>query len=667
MKTSASWLFLLAILSFAKSEARADSPPTVTITSLASGALASATVPLFATAGDDVGVSSVQYFLDGVALGSPVTAAPYAALWDTTSATSGGHVLSAVAKDTANQTTTASISVVVRGAGSAFTSYEAENGAVRVSSQKKRLTALPTTEVSTPDMESSGRAYVELATTGDYVEWTNVRASDAVVVRYSIPEGATVSLSLYVNGVHRQDITLSPDQLVDAAPHAPGTSFHFFSEARAVISGAAVAAGSTLRLQKDATDTASYYWIDLIDLTTRPAALTMPVGALDVTSYGAIANDGLDDTDAIQACLTAAKLTTAKIAWMPAGEFTRIVDTSGSTPGATLTVDGVTLQGAGMWHTKLVTQIPLGTPTGELTSIRHQIAITGTNPAIRDFYLYSNQNAENANGGHEYGIVGSPTGWTVENVWIRNTGSGVWCAGTNGIVRGCRIVATYADGIHIARGAADILLEHNTVRGTGDDAIGVIDETTVSTVVHGITVRRNTSGVNYWGHPFDLSGGYDHLIEHNIFADSAKFGAVALNQTISFPAHALTGANFQYNTLLRGGGYSAGPRGSMWILAACSSISGVSFSHNEVLGSLFKAVHVHAASSTTTATLSFDNNEFDQAGTTGGTYAIHIGSSARGSATFSTNLLLNQAGSYSAVLNQAGTAFPLTLTGNTGF
>lgn len=565
----------------------ADQPPTISLTGIANGGLAHGTVPLSSIASDDVGVASVQYFLDGSPLGVALTTSPYGLSWNTTSATSGAHTLSAVATDTASQTTTHAITVVARGAGSTFSTYGAEDGSVANPTHVKRLTTLASTEESKPEMESSGRAYVALGATGDYVEWTNVRACDAIVVRYSIPETATVTLSLYVNGSHRQDITLSPDQIIDAAPHATGTYFHFFNEARTAISGAAIAAGSTIRLQMDATDTAAHYWIDLVDLTTRPSALAMPVGALDATAapYNAVPNDGLDDTNAIQACVNAAKLTTAKTVWLPPGEYTRVVNTvagSGDPIGAALVLDGVILQGAGMWHTKLVTQIPLGTPTGATTSVRHHIQLNGTAPAVRDIYIYSNQNAENANGGHEYCIVGTPANGTVENVWIRNTGSGVWLGGGGHTIRGNRIIGTYADGIHLVSSANNVLIEHNTVRGAGDDSIALIDEVASGSPnpINTITVRRNTATAPYWAHCFDLAGGYGHVIEHNLFADSAKAAAFAINHTGSYPPRALTGALIQHNSLLRGGGYRAGPRGSIWILGSAASISGVTFSNN---------------------------------------------------------------------------------------
>ena len=75
-------------------------PPTVSIINPTAGQTVSGTTPVAANAIDDVAVASVQFFLDGKALGNPVTTAPYAVSWDTTSATNGSHMLSAQATDT---------------------------------------------------------------------------------------------------------------------------------------------------------------------------------------------------------------------------------------------------------------------------------------------------------------------------------------------------------------------------------------------------------------------------------------------------------------------------------------------------------------------------------------------------------------------------------------
>jgi hypothetical protein len=75
-------------------------PPTVSITNPTQNETVSRTIPLAANATDNVAVASVQFFVDGQKVGSPVTSAPYAINWDSTTVTSGAHVISAQATDT---------------------------------------------------------------------------------------------------------------------------------------------------------------------------------------------------------------------------------------------------------------------------------------------------------------------------------------------------------------------------------------------------------------------------------------------------------------------------------------------------------------------------------------------------------------------------------------
>src|SRR5438552_3072215 len=92
-------------------------PPLVGLTTPASGATVSGTVPISANASDNTGVVGVQVMLDGVPLAAEVTAVPYAVSWNTTTATSGSHTLTAVARDGAgNRTTSAAVSVTVSNA-----------------------------------------------------------------------------------------------------------------------------------------------------------------------------------------------------------------------------------------------------------------------------------------------------------------------------------------------------------------------------------------------------------------------------------------------------------------------------------------------------------------------------------------------------------------------
>lgn len=87
-------------------------PPSVSMTSPANGATVSGVVTVSANASDSVGISNVQFKLDGANLGSPITTAPYSYSWTTSSTSSGTHVLTATATDTAGLSSTTSNTTV---------------------------------------------------------------------------------------------------------------------------------------------------------------------------------------------------------------------------------------------------------------------------------------------------------------------------------------------------------------------------------------------------------------------------------------------------------------------------------------------------------------------------------------------------------------------------
>ena len=87
--------------------------PTVSVTNPSAGATVAGQVSVAAAASDDVGVAGVQFKLDGANLGAEDTSAPYAVTWDTSKATNAQHTLSAVARDAAGNSSSASITVTV--------------------------------------------------------------------------------------------------------------------------------------------------------------------------------------------------------------------------------------------------------------------------------------------------------------------------------------------------------------------------------------------------------------------------------------------------------------------------------------------------------------------------------------------------------------------------
>ena len=91
-------------------------PPTTSITAPASGATVSGTTSVTASASDNVGVTKVEFYLDGT-LQSTDTTSPYSWSWNTTLTANGSHSLTSKAYDAAaNVGTSTGVSVTVSNA-----------------------------------------------------------------------------------------------------------------------------------------------------------------------------------------------------------------------------------------------------------------------------------------------------------------------------------------------------------------------------------------------------------------------------------------------------------------------------------------------------------------------------------------------------------------------
>ncbi len=88
-------------------------PPTVTLTAPTAGTI-SRTVTVSASASDNVGVTGVQFRLQGANLGAEDTTNPFSTSWNTTTVPNGSYTLTAIARDAAGNTkTSASLTVTV--------------------------------------------------------------------------------------------------------------------------------------------------------------------------------------------------------------------------------------------------------------------------------------------------------------------------------------------------------------------------------------------------------------------------------------------------------------------------------------------------------------------------------------------------------------------------
>jgi poly(hydroxyalkanoate) depolymerase family esterase len=104
--------------------------PSVALTSPATGATLSGSVVLTATASDNIGVSRVDFLVDGTAVGQgTLSGSAYAFTWNTGTVSPGAHAVQARASDAAgNSTLSAPANVTVAQAASRFSETFSQNG-----------------------------------------------------------------------------------------------------------------------------------------------------------------------------------------------------------------------------------------------------------------------------------------------------------------------------------------------------------------------------------------------------------------------------------------------------------------------------------------------------------------------------------------------------------
>jgi hypothetical protein len=136
--------------------------PTVSVTAPTNGSTVSGTVSVNATASDNVGVSKVEFYVDG-ALRSTDTTSPYSYSWDTTAFANSSHTIVAKAYDAANNIGTSStITVTVNNAGGGDTTAPT----VSVTSPTNGSTVSGTITITATASDNVGVSKVEIYVDG---------------------------------------------------------------------------------------------------------------------------------------------------------------------------------------------------------------------------------------------------------------------------------------------------------------------------------------------------------------------------------------------------------------------------------------------------------------------------------------------------------------------
>lgn len=540
------------------------------------------------------------------------------------------------------------------GADVPFTTFEAETATT--TGQVVRMAAPPGPDFAAPEIEASGRSFVRLEQPGQYCEFVAAAPGNALVIRHSLPDdanggGRIAALCLYINGQLAQRLEFnSRYNWLYGEPSSPhggqsndpksGRAHVFWNDERFRLTEHGWQAGDAIRLEWNGDDDAGYCCLDLVDFEQVLSALSPPQdqGYLSVTEFGATADDHTDDSQAIGDCIAAAR-DSGKVVWLPAGTYHH---------DRTFAVPGVQVEGAGMWHTRLVGTGPqLG------------FVLSGDGPRVANLSIESTSHFSRSDAGGMALRARGARKWSVEKVWITHTHGGMWLNGmSHGFVRGCRVYCTYADAINLNRGSHDNVVEHNFVRGAGDDGIATLAERKDAVPSRNNVIRRNTVIANWWGHNIDVAGGSGHVVESNYLADNSHSGCFTFNHPEAYPMHELTDVAIRGNTIVRGGGNHAGQRrGAIWSFAGDSPIRGARFEANQIVDPIFRAIHLHGHAR---QELTFVGNSIAGSGMD----VVRIDESVSGGLEFRENSIRNSPRGGKLIDNAAGEEFRVTTSSN---
>ncbi len=489
--------------------------------------------------------------------------------------------------------------VAGRGASVAFQEQEAENATTNG-------TVIAGRSAYTLPAEASGRSAVSL-TPGHYVEFTLPAATNAITVRYSIPDaptggGITAPLNVTVNGKNKQTMTLTSQYawLYNAYPFSndptlttsiepnwwttecacvPGTTTtfpapfrpnHFYDEQRMLL-GNTYQAGDKIRLSVPGNSTAANTVIDLLD-TEKVGLPKIDLVAANVLLFGADPLGEKDSADAFDKAIAFAKKAHLKV-YVPPGTYQ---------VNRHIIVDNVTIEGAGNWYTIITGhQVTLDAPAPD-GSVHTGVGFYGQdasaggsdNVHLSGFSIIGDVR-ERIDTDQVNGIGGAFSDSTIDGLYIQHTKVGIWLDGpmdnleiTNNI-----IVDQIADGINFHTGVTNSSASNNFIRNTGDDAMAMWSQTTEDA---NDTFDHNTVQTPVLANGIALYGGTDNTISNNLVADPIREGS-GLQIGSRFGAEAFTGHVWvTNNTTVRAGTYELNWNiglGAIWIYALEKSIT----------------------------------------------------------------------------------------------
>ncbi|BFU43488.1 discoidin domain-containing protein [Krasilnikovia sp. MM14-A1004] len=514
---------------------------------------------------------------------APGASAPPIALGTWTAATGRYTVRTVIADDPgeladrrANNTTETPL-LVGRGANMPYDSYEAEDGQLGGGAQ----VVGPNRTIGDLAGEASSRRAVTLNQTGAYVQWTTKAKTNTLVARFSIPDGTTSSINVYVDGALNRTLPLTSKYAWlygdEANPQNSGTGArHIYDEANIMLTGT-VNAGSTIRLQKDGGNPGPIA-IDFVN-TEQVAPIANPDPAKYVVPSGF-------DQQAVQAALDTARMDTGKAGvYLPAGDYR----TTGK-----FQVFGRAIQvvGAGPWYTRFAT------PADQTETDAGFSAGSGAGgSAFRNFAFFGNYTIRRDGPGKVFDFS-NIADITIDNIWAEHVVCLYWGANTDRMtISNSRIRDTFADGVNMTNGSTDNHVVNNEARSTGDDSFALFSAIDAGGADETGNVYENLSAILTWrAAGVAVYGGYNNKFRNIYIADTLVYSGITISSLdFGIPMNGF-GADpptvFDNITIVRAGGHFWGAQTfpGIWVFSASKVFQGIRVSNVDIIDPTYSGI-----------------------------------------------------------------------------
>ncbi|MGW8890071.1 discoidin domain-containing protein [Streptomyces sp. NPDC055749] len=507
-------------------------------------------------------------------------------------AANGSYTVRVVLADDANElpvkrenNTSTQPLFVGRGASMPYDMYEAEDGTAGGGAQ----VVGPNRTVGDVAGEASGRKAVTLDATGEYVEFTTRASTNTLVTRFSIPDaagggGIDSTINVYVDGVLKKALPLTSKYAwlygAEAAPgNSPGSGAprHIYDEAHIML-GETVAAGSRIRLQKDAANTSTYA-IDFVNLeqvapvaNPDPAAYTVPAGFTHQDVQNALDKVRMDTTGKLVGV------------FLPPGDYQT---------ASKFQVYGkaVKVAGAGPWYTKF--HAP---STQDNTDVGFRADGTAKGSSFSGFAYFGNYTSRIDGPGKVFDFA-NVSDITIDNIWNEHMVCLYWGANTDGItIKNSRIRNMFADGVNMTNGSTDNLVANNDARATGDDSFALFSAIDAGGADMKNNVYENlTSTLTWRAAGVAVYGGYNNTFRNIHIADTLVYAGITISSLdFGYPMNGFGAdpTNFENISIVRAGGHFWGSQTfpGIWVFSASKVFQGIRVNNVDIVDPTYSGV-----------------------------------------------------------------------------